>query len=104
MTAPRRLDRALVQALRDGSLEEHERQWLANRLDAAVTKPATAVVALGWNVQGRNSWLGESSRSTDQVSRPLRRKNDFCRLNRLRDESARDPTVDSQKRQSDPNG
>jgi hypothetical protein len=47
MTAPARLDRALVQALRDGSLAENEREWLANQLDAAVEKLATAVAALG---------------------------------------------------------
>lgn len=42
-----RLDRAFVEALRDGSLAEHERQWLADQLDAAVDKPSTAVAVLG---------------------------------------------------------
>jgi hypothetical protein len=47
MTAPLRLDHAFTQALRDGTLAERDRQWLANQLDAAVDEPANAAAALG---------------------------------------------------------
>lgn len=51
MTAPLRLDHAFTQALRDGTLAEHERQWLANQLDAVIDEPEKAAAALGLDHQ-----------------------------------------------------